>query len=708
MGLYNASPAYITYGTDDKSTKVVYPEPDQIPQHLPKFFLFTKKGLTDPKLTTAASKTVIYGDETFDKHSPYYNHATKFCTGIVGEGNSVIIQRVLPDDAGAPANIRLYIDVLDVPDMKAYKRNADGSIKLDATTGKPVEDTDAGTFAGVKYKFIAEPVADEDIGKGASKPGTMDGSIMYPIMDLKAKYQGEYYNNIGISFTVLSKDKVGSRLLTEAKAMPFGISVVNRKDKNSSPKNVPTLFDTDYAVFSFKPGAINPYTEEAMGLETVFPDQWANETDPAAPLVYSDFEDPILYTANIENVISHMAEVEAPLIKDEIVTIDGMTVNKLSWFDFSKADVDTIKNEEKYLINFLTGKSLSNVPYNAIVYDTEPATTLADGQKEIQMTTKTPIFLQGGSDGTLSAEQFNKAVEAELDKYLDPNSKVQELATHPESIVYETGFPLETKKKFGKVLSLRKDVAVAATTIDVSNPVPMSIADERAVAVVLRTAFRLYPESDRFGTPTMRAWVVMGDGTEIDGSERLPQLYDLALKFARYMGAGNGRWKSGRDFDIGSQSIIKSLKDLKPDFIPAGVKPTLWREGLIWSQPYDLKSYHFPAIQTIYPDDTSVLNSPITVMAICTLEKVAAEAQRNFTGDSRMTRSVFADKVLAFVQDRLKDRFDNRFVISTDVFFTKGDKAKGYSWHLVNKIYAANLKTTMFYNTQSYRLDDLK
>jgi len=40
----NASPQVISLGTQDLSTRVVTPGPLEIPQHLPKAFVFAKKG----------------------------------------------------------------------------------------------------------------------------------------------------------------------------------------------------------------------------------------------------------------------------------------------------------------------------------------------------------------------------------------------------------------------------------------------------------------------------------------------------------------------------------------------------------------------------------------------------------------------------------------------------------------------------------------
>ncbi len=68
MGLFsNASPEVIHLGTDDKSTRVVTPERDPIPQHLPKLFIKARKGTTEPVLVAASKLFPTFGNETFER-----------------------------------------------------------------------------------------------------------------------------------------------------------------------------------------------------------------------------------------------------------------------------------------------------------------------------------------------------------------------------------------------------------------------------------------------------------------------------------------------------------------------------------------------------------------------------------------------------------------------------------------------------------------
>ncbi len=196
----------------------------------------------------------------------------------------------------------------------------------------------------------------------------------------------------------------------------------------------------------------------------------------------------------------------------------------------------------------------------------------------------------------------------------------------------------------------------------------------------------------------------MNDSSSVD---RVALTYELALKTARMMGADDFIWKKEYLFDHGELAVMEWLTDVTPEFIPAGMKPSLWNEGLIWAQPKNREQFFFPALQTIYDDDTSVLNSWLTIQGIVTVVKIADDAWREHTGTSSMADNVFTDTVLAYVNRRLAGIFDGLLVVIPEVNITAMDELRGYSWELINKIYSANMKTKMVNRIESYRLSDL-
>jgi len=145
--IVNGAPMVIEYGTQDLSTRQVPREPEAIPQHLPKFFLFAQKGPVEPQLVVGAESVRVFGQETFNLRSKFANHATVFAGQVNAQGNACMIQRVIPEDAGPEASMIAWMDVLPTT-VDLYERNVDGSIKLTAL-GEPII---TGTAAGFKVK----------------------------------------------------------------------------------------------------------------------------------------------------------------------------------------------------------------------------------------------------------------------------------------------------------------------------------------------------------------------------------------------------------------------------------------------------------------------------------------------------------------------------------------------------------------------------
>ena len=173
------------------------------------------------------------------------------------------------------------------------------------------------------------------------------------------------------------------------------------------------------------------------------------------------------------------------------------------------------------------------------------------------------------------------------------------------------------------------------------------------------------------------------------------------------MGAGNGIWKNGFNFDGAPGSIIDSLEDISVHWVPKSVRNRNWDVGLNWVQAFDRRSYFFPALKTVYDDDTSVLNSYTVALAIGQLNKISHAAWRQFSGVDHLPNAVLAQDVDNFVLARVKDKFDGRYVIVPQAQFTDMDLLRGFSWTLPIKLYANNQKTVMTTYTKAFRMSDL-
>ncbi len=686
--IINAAPMTIQHGTQDLS-KVQLPRvPVDVPQHCPKFFIWAQKGPVTPQLVSGVELTNMYGTTSFDPTGPYFNHSTLFVNGVNAKGNACMIERLIPADAGPKANLQFFLDVLPTT-VNDYERNSDGSIKTDAS-GNPVI---AGTVSGFKAKWVvawADTVAKQELfGELAISAGnqvdsaTGTQSQRYPIFELEVSSEGKYGNNRGIRLwapTTANNGSLPDALMAKERAYPFYLSVIARASESDSPEIVETVSAEQFTMFTLKPGSVNPATTGQVYMGDILLNAYQNLEDVTYPLVYGDFGKLAIYEENIATLLQEFYAAEIPYID--------------SFSDFNNGGAD------KFLFNFVSGVSSQNVPYHTF--------QLVDDSDSVLLSQYSNVYAKGGSDGTLSDANHATETSARMAKYADPNDSIQEVAVNVESIVYDTGFPLATKYDLCNFISVRKDTFVVLSTFDAVSQKVMTESEENALAIALRTRAQLFPESDYFGTPAMRAMIVGRSGKVLNSvyKKRAPLTYEIAVKSADYMGAGNGRWKNGKNFDGAPGSILDTMYDVSITWVPGTVRNKNWSAGLNWVQAYDMRSFFFPALKTVYDDDTSVLNSYFTAMAICQLNKVANAAWREFSGVEGLSNSVLVQKVNAFVTNRVGGIFDNRYIVQPDAVITDMDLKRGYSWTLPIKIYANNMKSVMTTYVQAYRMSD--
>lgn len=692
--IVNAAPQTNMLGVQDLSTRQLVAEAEVLPTHLPKIYFYAKKGLTTPQLVSGASAVQMYGAESFDMRMPWATHATELFNVINAQGNAIMAERIVPDDAAPPATIRLSLDVL-ATDITSYERNADGSIKLDGS-GNPVAAVPGATHEGYKIKWVAEVVPTDEDGASLFGAGTiaagdqLDGataSQRYPIMDLQVSYQGADGNNQGIRLwqpTTASASPLNDRLLASRKVIPFRIGCMARADARSTATVTETLFAEQYLDATWKQGVIDPATDSLMYLGDKFLQSYNDLSTPGMPPKVGPFGGLHIYDANVATVLGLLYTAEAAAA--------GV---------FTDLPLGGTAADDMYLINLISAQTSNGAPYYAIQM-------AAGGTGVVRPTQNTVIYASGGSDGTMSNAAFAASVSARVAGYADESSYLQDTAKYPESIIYDSGFPLQTKKDLAKFISVRKDTFVVLSTHTVGAPA-LSASQRSSLAVALRTALQLFPESEYYGTSCMRGMVVGGSGKMI-GSQfngNLPLTFEIAKKAAAYMGAGNGVWKNANAFDNAPASEVTMFTDVDVTFTPASVRNKDWDNGLVWVENFSRRNLYFPALQTVYDNDTSVLNSFFTAMACVELEKVGDRARRQYSGTSKLTNGQVIERVNQFVIDNTTNRFDGRFVIQPETYFSAADVARGFSWSLRIKIYAPNMKTVQTLTIEAHRIEEL-
>ena len=691
----NAAPMINDLGTRDLSIRQVGTPTLNIPQHLPKFYLFAEKGPVGPYFVDFSANpiTQIYGSNTFDTKSKYYTHQTVFANAAIANANNCVVHRVVAPDANDVANLTLYLDVLPT-EVTLLEKNSDGSLKLD-TNGNPIEAKDSNgdpiIVNGYKVKWVIDhesvPFGSYQVGLKTQRNGTQSKngvqSIQYPIFEVAAHDVGEFGNNLAIRlFAGSTQDTTiafPTVTLNDGKLYPYFFKLYQLTNPvTGSISAVLNSLSSEYVKVLLDPEGIDPISDSTVYIDKVISDYY--------------IDNDMYVTTGLGKFYTYQSNLRELLEKFYTSEMDIEDPHRDSQINNSE--------DNYYAFNIISFTSSNGSPYQTV--------QLVDEDDSTRLTKNTNLFLAGASDGTINEDVLDELVYRDLLNYADPLHEYNDLVIHPESILYDSGFTLKTKKAFPMFISNRKDTFVILSTY-AHNAAAPTIQEQYSLAIGLKTMLELYPESSTFGTPVMRGMIIAGSGVLVTSNytKRVPVSYEVAYKSARYMGAADGNWKSGYSFDRAPGSVISQLKDIDVTWVPASTRNTLWATGLNFVLNYQIRTQFFPALKTIYPDDTSVLNSYFTAVAISYLHKVVHAAWREFSGSMSLTNAQLVEKLNAFIAEQVKNKFDNKFVIVPNATITDMDNLRGYSFTCPVKIYAPNMKTVMTAYVESYRIEDL-
>lgn len=694
MKIPNATPLSYNLGFRDDSRRQLSPQPLSLPSHRPKVFGFYRKGKVGKNhLVVGDSRSMIYGVESFDPQSPYYNHATVFANIFNKNGNAVLMERVLPDDAAPPAAMRLSLDLLETQ-VQDYERNIDGTYKIDVQGNKIPT---ASKIPGLIGKWVIEPIGlDVDgarlFGQGTIKAGdqtdqtTSTQSQRYPWFDFMVSSEGEWGNNVGLSIwanTLATAQEVDTRLIDDQKVYPFQIAVRSRPDVLTSATVERTVSGSESIPFVLKPGLIDKNTKARVYLGDTFVKSYQDIENPAISPTYASFDRLKVYDTNIAVVLQKLYDAE-----------------KSHADAFS--DITGDDNDEIYRLNPFSAISSKNSPYHSFQL-------VLGAPNSVRLSQNATHFALGGSDGTMTDAVFDSLVRQKLIEYGDKNSPRQDAVNNPENIFWDSGFSVETKMAMANMIAVRKGIFVQASTHVVGGP-SLSDEQERSLAISLLAAFQNYPESAEYATAATRASIFGGSGFLIDSlfDKSVPISIDRADSWSRYMGASNGKWVSSQKPDVRPNNQVTLLRDLNVTFRSIAARYKDWDAGLVWADPYTMGTSYFPQHQTIYPDDTSVLNNAINAFAATTLWAVGELAHRNNTGRTDKTKDQLAQEINNDILEAVEGVYDNRFIIIPETTYSADDDLRGYSWTTVIKIGMNVSKTVQTLTVNTYRYEDLQ
>jgi len=685
----NAAPLTLFRGIQDNSTQALPIESSALPTHLVKGYIFAQRGTTASQLVVGSTRTQTYGAASFDEDGPFYNHQTGLLNIVDGNGNAQMIERVIPPDAGPKSTIQLFLDVLPVQ-VPVYQRNPDGSYVLDANLGTPVPAVPATTVAGYKCKWVLKNITtlagESTFGQLTQGVGTLTdpsstgSSTLYPILELQASSYGSVFNNSGIRlYAPTTSNGLDTSIVNGLGMYPLRMSLITRPDAMSTATITPTLTNDSYVDFVLAPKAAHPVYKNRLDLASVL-GQYQNLKNNGTQIQFCDFGASTVYYSNI-------AAIQKLFATSELAANPAFT------------DFTTVASSYQ-LANIVNGKTTAGVPYVSVVYNYTDANA-------INLNQNTNIFAAGGSDGTMTDEVFAQLVSERVKDYANESSPLQDDAMYPEAVMYDSGFPLQTKEDMMSFISVRKDTALILSTY-ISGSAPMTEIQEQSMAVTLKAFAQNYPESSYFGTPVCRIAIIGRSGTNVNSTSgvSVPLTYDVANLLSKMMGASNGVWKAEYLFDKWPGNKVETVENINITSVSVTTRINDWAAGINWVQAYDREQFQFPALHTLYPDDTSVLVSIITMLGCVELQKVGARAQRTFTGSVSLTDQQLITGVNKFVETNTTGRFCNLFKITPQCTITGADETRGYSWTLPINIYANNEKTAMTLSVVANRMSN--
>jgi hypothetical protein len=682
ISIASSLPRTIIRGFKDESGAPQILEEESLPIHLPLIPLLTSWGPHDDAILTGGNGfNAVFGSDSLDFSKPFATHQTAVANAVLAEGNLAFIRRLVSPDAKA-AQVRLGLDIVET-DVPQYERNPDGSYKRNSSGALIAT---GNTVRGHRGRWAARSVdvidGESTFGKATASDGDLvaaDGSIstFYPFLDTEVRFVGSRGSNIGFRLaapTLKSAIQANADLVQEAGAFIYRFYAVERADAQSSASVKSTRQGEQYVEFSLKEGVIDRSTELAYFADEVLLEAY-EASNPEEFTGYGPFSKLHFYHDHVQTL------VESVFVHEEA---HGLLTSSVT---------------PEHTINLLTAHSVEGVPYYSFQLD-----GAMDGG--LLFTESTNHFAKNGSDGELGNEVFDQLVREELVAFNDGPIPYSDSAMYPFSCFYDSGFSMETKKQMANLLQ-RPDVWVVASTQDANGRLN-SNSEESSIASALRAYFRSVPESEYYATGTCRV-VVMGNAGELIGSKYkgiLPFTVAFARKSASYMGAANGYMSPNNSFDSAPGNIVRDFKNHNATFKPANARNQDWQNGLVFAQNFDRNSIFWPGLQTIYDDNTSILNSFFNMAICCNLTRVGERAWRNFTGNSKLTNEQFVRRVDDYITEQTNGRYDDRGLITPKSYYTAGDESRGYSWHTDITFASQGMKTVETLTIVAKRRDE--
>ena len=563
--------------------------------------------------------------------------------------------------------------------------------------------------------------------------GTAIPTIILPIFDWEVASVGAYGNRTGLRLyapNALSSAPPDIAEMGRTAQYLYRFQMVERPTGQITPMVTTTLTGATSLDLAIQPNVLDPLYNNYISANMEFAQAYQDDEPITGPDIIGPISQFYTYDTNVTTVLNMLFAIERNAL--ETSGYFSSSVNPSPTIAWNPLDPNTSWVPIDYdnaanvgLMNILSSSDFNGVPYEGI------AGAIVSGDTDnvtFDSNVIGTMYAVGGSDGELDTGSFDTAVYnlfTNYNNYVDPITGVliplMDDAKYQQSVVYDSGYSVQTKGALLNAIGFRKDIAVILGTHATgswstgvgstwsASTIQLTESLEEAALTLLSTKAALFPESELYGTPVCRAAIIGHSGYLINSQyvSLLPLTIEIADKMSKYMGAGTGIWNAAYAPDVYPGNRVNLFKKVNLTWKTSQAYATDWGSGLVWVQNYDPNSLFIPALKTVYQNDTSVLNSIITMFGCVELEKVAQRTWRDLTGDTSLNDGQFIKKSNQLITDRVANRFNNRFVIVPNTFKTQDDVTRGYSWSTIITIYANNMRTVGSFTIAANRMSDL-
>lgn len=598
--------------------------------------------------------TRIFGD-ILQPDAPYYNPTSLLIQQLAAGGQSVVgVRRLSVNNEVARVALSAFLQQTEVKD---YERDLNGRFKRDAD-GNRIETGE--TFQGISIVIKHDPEA----AKGApgslqrrtiAAAGDQPETHVFPLMEYLAGV-GDEYNKSGLQLGVRS-DAMNYRSVSEfVKATGVYPLELKMFTETTAGVRIPTktVNGTDSTVFTLFDAVYNSTRYNVKRGVGDFTNTNRNRKVVARPAPFNNVH---VYQQNIEALAQMLYAVES---KYNDSLLEGNT------FPYRQMNPFTLVNH-------------TGVPYYAIVAGDHTSWDMTATVKAVggvnpfytkdgelpdyapKIEIEDPFNLLADTKFPISAKQawviVNKLMAADIIGYMD-SLDIKNYTKNRQSLFWDVGYEQEVKDAAEQLLNSRKDIVVVmcATVWDPERQ--NTLAEIYSRLNQISTSVKMYPESERHGTPTCRASVntVYAQLVDEETADRFSGNLDLAYAVALFAGNAEGVIRPALSPDSGQNRTLRTMHSPMVEFEDDTVAGDNFAKGGITLRTKDVDQEFRPALPTVYNNPDSVLKDWVTVFLCVCIEKIAQDEWNELSGDTTKSAAEYVALFKDGAERKCRDR----------------------------------------------------